>query len=149
MSRKILIVLAVFVMLGLIATPGYAQTSCEDTYTVQADDWLSKLADRFFGNILAYPAILDATNTAAANDDTYSTIQNPDEIEVGQVLCVPSSDAAEAFLNPTTEGGKVLVEFWTTDNDPGRPEVYEAVAARYMEQNPNVDLRIVPIHEMP
>jgi len=147
MSRKILIVLAVFVMFGLTVTPGQAQASCEDTYTIQADDWLSKLADRFFGNILAYPAILDATNAAAASDDTYSTIQNPDEIEVGQVLCIPSSDAAETFLNPTAEQGKVLVEFWTTDNDPGRPEVYEAVAARYMEQNPNVDLRIVPIHE--
>lgn len=47
----------------------------------------------------------------------------------------------EAMQNAT------VVEFWTTDNEPERVEVYEAVAARYMEANPGVEVRIVPIEE--
>lgn len=42
---------------------------------------------------------------------------------------------------------KVIVEFWTTDNEEARVDRYEAVAAAYMEMNPNVDVRIVPIDE--
>jgi len=81
MKRKILVVMVMLLLLSIFAVPGYAQgASCEETYTVQADDWLSKLADRFFGTYLAYPAIVDATNAAANADETYTTIQNPDEI---------------------------------------------------------------------
>ena len=36
--------------------------ACQENYTVQADDWLSKLADKFYGDIFAYPAIFEATN---------------------------------------------------------------------------------------
>jgi multiple sugar transport system substrate-binding protein len=42
---------------------------------------------------------------------------------------------------------RVVVEFWTTDNEERRVDAYEAVAARFMEANPNVDVRIVPIDE--
>lgn len=42
---------------------------------------------------------------------------------------------------------KVVVEFWTTDNEEVRVDRYEAVAAAYMAENPNVDVRIVPIDE--
>jgi multiple sugar transport system substrate-binding protein len=45
---------------------------------------------------------------------------------------------------PTT---KTVVEFWTTDNEEARVAAYEAVAARFMAENPNVDVRIVPIEE--
>ncbi len=148
MSKKTLIVLAMLVLFSFMAVPGYAQEpACDDTYTVQADDWLSKLADRFFGTYLAYPAIVDATNAMNSQDDSYAKIKNPDEIEIGQQLCIPSSEEAEAFLNPTAAEGKALVEFWTTDNESDRVAVYEAVAAAYMAQNPNVEVRIVPIQE--
>lgn len=39
----------------------------------------------------------------------------------------------------------VVIEFWTTDNEEERVQVYEAVAAAYMAAHPNVDIRIVPI----
>lgn len=78
--------------------PVHAQAECADTYTVQADDWLSKIADRFLGNVLAYPAIVDATNAAASADDSFTAIQNADLIEVGQKLCVPSAEEAQASL---------------------------------------------------
>lgn len=72
--------------------------NCENDVVVQADDWLSKLADKFYGNPLAFPAIFDATNAKAANDDSYAVIASPDSIEVGWKLCVPSTVDAENML---------------------------------------------------
>lgn len=40
-----------------------------------------------------------------------------------------------------------VIEFWTTDNEEERVNTYEAVAARYMEMHPEVEIRIVPIEE--
>ncbi|MGD2205270.1 MAG: extracellular solute-binding protein [Anaerolineae bacterium] len=42
---------------------------------------------------------------------------------------------------------EVVVEFWTTDNEEERVDVYEAVAARFMEEHPEIEVRIVPIEE--
>jgi multiple sugar transport system substrate-binding protein len=42
---------------------------------------------------------------------------------------------------------KVVVEFWTTDNEEPRVDVYEAVAAGFMAENPGIEVRIVPIEE--
>jgi multiple sugar transport system substrate-binding protein len=42
---------------------------------------------------------------------------------------------------------KTVVEFWTTDNEEERVDVYEAVAERFMAEHPKVDVRIVPIEE--
>ncbi len=74
---------------------GETVAGCEN-YTVQADDWLSRIAERFLGDILAYPAIAEATNAAAAESGLYTVIDNPDVIEIGQVLCVPSSTEGSA-----------------------------------------------------
>ncbi len=49
-----------------------------DTYTVLEGDWLSKIAGRAYGDILAYQKIADANN-----------IPNPDLIFPGQVLKIP------------------------------------------------------------
>jgi multiple sugar transport system substrate-binding protein len=48
---------------------------------------------------------------------------------------------------PADTGEKTIVEFWTTDNEEERVNTYEAVAARYMEMHPEVEIRIVPIEE--
>lgn len=44
-------------------------------------------------------------------------------------------------------GETVVVEFWTTDNEEPRVDVYEDVAARFMAENPNIEVRIIPIEE--
>ncbi len=49
-----------------------------DTYTVAADDWLSKIAGRAYGDITKYQTIAQANN-----------ISNPDRIEIGTVLRIP------------------------------------------------------------
>jgi ABC-type glycerol-3-phosphate transport system substrate-binding protein len=41
----------------------------------------------------------------------------------------------------------VVVEFWTTDNEENRVNVYEAVADAFMAENPGIEVRIVPIDE--
>jgi multiple sugar transport system substrate-binding protein len=42
---------------------------------------------------------------------------------------------------------EVVIEFWTTDNEEERVDVYEAIAERFMAENPTVEVRIVPIEE--
>lgn len=49
-----------------------------DTYTVVEGDWLSTIAGRAYGDIMAYPKIAQVNN-----------IPNPDLIEPGQVLKIP------------------------------------------------------------
>jgi len=42
---------------------------------------------------------------------------------------------------------KTTVEFWTTDNEEPRVDLYEAVAAAFMAEHPEIEVRIVPIDE--
>jgi len=78
---------------------------CDEDYLVQADDWLSKLSDKYYGDVLAYWAIFDATNAAGGD---YATIENPDLIEVGWQLCIPSAEDAQALL--AARGGEMAME---------------------------------------
>lgn len=50
----------------------------DNSYTVVAGDWLSKIAGRAYGDIYAYQKIVKANN-----------IQNPDLIEPGTILTIP------------------------------------------------------------
>ncbi len=70
--------------------------ACESNYTVQVGDWLSKIAEKYFGNVLTYPAIVLATNLQT--DDIYTFIANPDMIEPGWTLCIPSTDDAATLM---------------------------------------------------
>jgi ABC-type sugar transport system substrate-binding protein len=101
--------LAVFAPAVAAAPP--AQGGGQD-YVVVKDDWLSKLADKYLGNKLSYPAIMSLTNDKAAKDSSYAKIANPDQIEVGWKLYIPSGDEATAFMakySPTAAGGKKLL----------------------------------------
>lgn len=95
---KVGLLLALF---GVVTpAPSLAQEiTCEADVIVQADDWLSKIAEKFYGNPVAFPAIVAATNAKATTDDTYAALDNPDVIELGWKLCVPSAEDAEALLS--------------------------------------------------
>ena len=60
---------------------------------------------------------------------------------------VEEGEAAVEEVAAVPDAEKVVVEFWTTDNEPDRLDVYEAIAAQYMTEHPNVDVRIVAIEE--
>jgi rhodanese-related sulfurtransferase len=64
--------------------------ACPQEYIVQADDWLSKLADKSYGDMRLYPAIVTATHQLRATDGTFANIVNPNVIEVGWKLCIPA-----------------------------------------------------------
>jgi peptide/nickel transport system substrate-binding protein len=101
--KKLLIALSMVFVLALLlvqtASVSLAQEiTCESEVTVQADDWLSKLADKFYGDPLAFPAIVAATSAQAGADDSFAILNNPDVIEVGWKLCIPATSDAEALL---------------------------------------------------
>jgi glucose/arabinose dehydrogenase len=95
----ILTLLSLLIIL-LLAPPALAQEGpvCVDQVTVQADDWLSRIAQKQYGDPLAYPAIVEATNAKAETDSSFTAIENPDAIEVGQKLCLVGPEAVEARL---------------------------------------------------
>ena len=105
-------------------------TACEQDVVVQADDWLSKLADKFYGDVLAFPAIAEATNQQNAADDSYANITNPDIIEPGWKLCIPSGADAQAILG--SEGAAMAA---TSVGEPGAPAELSSIS--YGNFNPN------------
>lgn len=105
--KKLVNVLSIITLLALILTLAPVATlaqevTCESDVTVQGDDWLSKIADKYLGDPLAFPAIVDATNAKNAADSSYAKITNPNVIEVGWKLCIPSSKEATAALAVTS-----------------------------------------------
>lgn len=107
--RNILTVTTLVVLITLLRpTTALAQApSCEFEYTVQAGDWLSKIADKYYDNVLAYPAIVEANNAQA--DDDYTDIADPDLIEPGWVLCIPSGGNATSRESASAESSPELV----------------------------------------
>ena len=91
----------VFVLLALAAPPLQGGSN----YTVQADDTLSKIADKEYGNPLAFTAIVFFNNQRAAEDDTLTVIENPNILEVGWTLYLPTAEEANSFLIGNIPGG--------------------------------------------
>jgi hypothetical protein len=87
--------IAAFVVVALKPTPIEAAppvVTDGQAYVVQADDWLGTLADKFYGNPLAYPVIVEATNAIAVQDERYAPVGDPAGVTIGQVLFVPTLD---------------------------------------------------------
>lgn len=106
--KKVLTIALIF-LLGMAALPvassAQASIACEFEYTVQAGDWLSKIAEKYYGQVLAYPAIVTAANTDSG--DAYTDIVDPNLIEPGWTLCIPSGEDMAALLEQgTTSGGQ-------------------------------------------
>lgn len=93
--------LAVMLAVLVAGVAGAAAPPFQDEgqeYTVQADDWLSKLAEKNYGDIFAWPIIWEATNAKAEEDDSFNVIENPNLIEVGQKLWIPDPETAQEML---------------------------------------------------
>jgi hypothetical protein len=100
------LIVAAFVFTMPFATraapsPQTQEIECAVEYRVQAGDWLSKLAGQYLGDIMAYPAIVGATNQKSVEDERFARITDPDFIEVGWVLCIPDAATLAALkANP-------------------------------------------------
>ena len=114
--------------------------------------------------LLAVLALLSvvAAQCAAATPETVTVVQTvevvkevPKEVKVVETVEVEKKvvETVEVEVVKTVEVVKevplerTVVEFWTTDNEEERVKVYEEVAARYMAEHPDVEVRIVPIEE--
>jgi branched-chain amino acid transport system substrate-binding protein len=96
--KKYLILLLLAVILAVPVSSAAAPLYQGEDYVVQADDWLSKLSDKFLGDVLAYPAITYYTNQKNAEDDSYAKISNSNEIEVGWKIYVPTQEEAQVYF---------------------------------------------------
>ena len=98
---------------ALAAPPAQNQDfECAVEYTTQADDWLSKLADKYLGDSQVFPAIVAATNQKHEVDPAFAIIDDPDNIDIGWQLCIPAPEEAVALLaegSATPVGAPVTV----------------------------------------
>jgi len=134
----------------LFLTPAaHGQEEPGQSYVIQLNDNLWKLAEKYLGDGSAYPGIVAATAEQAARDPSFSPISNPDLIFPGQKIAIPSDQAPVSAAPPapqataTTEpaaaalpaatsatttsasgepGGHVAFSFW---NDHGNRCTYE------------------------
>ncbi|MFQ5577962.1 MAG: LysM peptidoglycan-binding domain-containing protein [Anaerolineae bacterium] len=106
MKRKAVLILALALWLaaGSIAAVAQEEVVCQTEVVVQVNDWLAKIAAKFYGNTHAYPLIVSATNAKAAADSSFAVIRNPNLIRPGWKLCLPAAEsfAAPAAAAPTT-----------------------------------------------
>jgi LysM repeat protein len=84
---------------------------CDFEHIVQTGDWLSKIAEEYLGDPLAYPAIVAAAN--ALGDDIYTDIDDPAKIEPGWVLCISENYLAPEGLSPEELANATYVSEWT------------------------------------
>jgi tetratricopeptide (TPR) repeat protein len=95
MPSQRIFVLAVSLIALLISTAGIAAAGGPplqeegQEYVVQAGDWLTTLAERYYGDTMAWPVIWQATNARSAKDGSFAVIINPNILEVGQKLWIP------------------------------------------------------------
>lgn len=142
---KTAFLLLILLTLTPVATLAQQEAACESDVVIQADDWLSKIANKFYGDPLAYPAIVEATNAKAASDTSYAKIDNPDLIEVGWKLCVPAGAAAQAALQPTgaAPAGATTLTVWDIWARDEETKVIEALHRDFEAAHPGVKINRV------
>lgn len=99
--------------------------------------------------MLALALILSACAQPAAEESPAPTPERIVEtVEVTREIVVTQevvrTEVVEVPAEPTD---RTVIEFWTTDNEEERVDRYEEVAQRFMDENPDVEIRIVPIEE--
>jgi multiple sugar transport system substrate-binding protein len=94
--------------------------------------------------ILVVAAMLATILVGCGATPEPETIIQTVEVERVETVEVEVVQTVEVEAEPVE---KTVVEFWTTDNEEERVDVYEDIAARFMAEHPEVDVRIVPIEE--
>jgi len=110
MFKKALIMGMIVVVLGWMFTSvahaaGPPNQGEGRVYVIQADDWLSQLADKYLGDVNLWSWIVEATNTRAAADPRLAVIENPNVIYPGQMVFIPTvGPTRPERVEPTVEG---------------------------------------------
>jgi tungstate transport system substrate-binding protein len=136
MNRKLFSLLTLLVLLLTLwpaaAVAGPPAQEEGKVYTVQKDDWLSKIAEKEYGDVLAYPAIVHFNNLKAQEDSSFTQIDDPDVIEVGWTIYLPTAEEAAGYLQEAAageqpaaeqpapaEGGTLILATTTSTEDSG------------------------------
>jgi len=102
MSKKLFSLFVLIALLvSLLPAAAFAAPLRQEggkTYTVQKDDWLSKLADKEYGDPFAWEPIYYYTNLKAEEDEAFNFIEDPDLIEIGWTLYIPTAEEAAAYM---------------------------------------------------
>jgi branched-chain amino acid transport system substrate-binding protein len=109
MQKVVKVVIVMLVLSSWLVGTAQAQAGGQE-YIVQADDWLSKLAEKNYGDVLAWPAIWRATNAKAGEDSTFAVIENPNLIEIGQKLWIPDLETAQTLLAERDERASLNIK---------------------------------------
>ncbi len=94
--------LLLFTLMAVTVSAAPPSQTGGQEYIVQNGDWLSKLAEKYYGDMQSYPLIIEATNAKAAEDNRFIVITNPNTIEVGQTLWIPDTSGIDAPDDVTT-----------------------------------------------
>jgi len=78
----------------LFTSKSYAQTT-NNSYTIQQNDWLSKIAKQSYDNPHLYYRIIEETNKKAKSDNSFSIIKSANDIRIGQKIWIPALPSAD------------------------------------------------------
>jgi tungstate transport system substrate-binding protein len=112
-----LVALILVVLPAAVAVAAPAPQGEGKVYTVQKDDWLSKIAEKEYGDALAYPAIVHHNNLKSKEEGTFTQITNPDLIEVGWTIYLATPEEASAYLAQMTAEPQTLILATTTSTE--------------------------------
>ena len=105
MKKVIGLMLLIGVIVAILpGAVGAAPSAAEQTYTVQKDDTLWGLSEKYLGNGAFYRAIVHATNVASFTDATVARIWKPALIQPGQKLIIPDAEGAAKLLGKPAAG---------------------------------------------
>ena len=79
-------------------------------YVIEQGDTLAGLAEKYIGTTDDVVAIIAATAEKAATDETFAKINDPNLIEPGWKVWIPSKDVAKEYTKPLSDlGGKKVI----------------------------------------
>jgi tungstate transport system substrate-binding protein len=114
-----ILLLSLLLPLGLGVAESAPPSAEETIYTVQKDDNLWSLAEKYLGNGTAYTAIVTATNARNTQDPTFAKIANPSIIQPGWKVLIPAPEDAEALMasyKPPEPEKLILATTTSTEN---------------------------------
>ena len=107
--KNFLIILTIIIVLANLSINLNAQTDQKtgSEYIVKHGDTLSSLAQKFYSDHFAWPAIFEATNDKAKYDKNFIVITKPEHLTVGQKLWIPDISQVEKFLEKAEIRGDI------------------------------------------
>ena len=80
------------------------------SYLIQFNDWLSKIAEKAYGNPHVYNQIIEGTNAKSLIDNSFRKITAANDLRLGQKVWIPNlADASSPATPPTEEKDGILV----------------------------------------